>query len=126
VRRADGVPAYQLAVVVDDGAHGIGEVVRGADLADSTPRQILLAGLLGFSLPAYAHVPLVVGPDGSRLAKRHGSVTLADRGESVSTTLAWLAHTLGLARDRARVPRAVELLDEFEPARLPREPVALS
>lgn len=71
-------------------------------------------------------MPLVLGPDGSRLAKRHGAVTLADRGEPVSTTLAWLAHTLGLARDRPRVSRAVELLDEFEPARLPREPVALS
>ena len=126
VRRADGVPAYQLAVVVDDGAHGIGEVVRGADLADSTPRQILLARLLGLSLPAYAHVPLVLGPDGSRLAKRHGAVTLAERGEPVTATLGWLAHTLGLAHDRERVSRAGELLDEFEPARLPREPVALA
>jgi glutamyl-tRNA synthetase len=126
VRRADGAPAYQLAVVVDDGAHGIGEVVRGADLADSTPRQILLASLLGLSLPEYAHVPLVLGPDGSRLAKRHGAATLADRGEPVSATLAWLAHTLGLARGRSRVRAAAELLDEFEPARLPREPVALA
>jgi glutamyl-tRNA synthetase len=67
----------------------------------------------------------VLGRDGSRLAKRDGAVTLADRGEPVTATLAWLAHTLGLAHDRARVSRATELLDEFEPARLPREPVAL-
>ncbi len=62
VRRNDGTPAYQLAVVVDDAAQGIGEVVRGADLADSTPRQILLARLLGLPEPRYAHVPLVLGP----------------------------------------------------------------
>ena len=78
VRRNDGTPAYQLAVVVDDAAQGIGEVVRGADLADSTPRQILLARLLGLAEPRYAHVPLVLGPDGQRLAKRHGAVTLSD------------------------------------------------
>src|SRR5579884_53909 len=61
VRRADGVPAYQLAVVVDDAAQGVGEVVRGDDLIDSTPRQILLARLLGLPVPRYAHVPLVLG-----------------------------------------------------------------
>lgn len=71
VRRADGVVGYQLAVVVDDADQGIGEVVRGADLAASTPRQILLARLLGLTVPRHAHVPLVLGPDGERLAKRH-------------------------------------------------------
>jgi glutamyl-tRNA synthetase len=125
VRRSDGVPAYQLAVIVDDAHQGIGEVVRGADLADSTPRQILLAGWLGLSVPRYAHVPLVLGPDGARLAKRHGSVTLAQRGEPVSATLALLAHTLGLARERARVDHAQELVAEFEPDRIPREPVVI-
>lgn len=125
VRRADGVPAYQLAVVVDDAAQGIGEVVRGADLADSTPRQILLARLLGLPAPAYAHVPLVLAADGSRLAKRHGAVTLADRGEPPAATLALLAHTLGLAPGRDRVTAAAELLDEFTPDRIPREPVVL-
>src|SRR5918999_1100990 len=100
VRRNDGTPAYQLAVVVDDAAQGIGEVVRGADLADSTPRQILLARLLSFPEPRYAHVPLVLGPDGRRLAKRHGAVTLADRaaaGEPPARVLGWMAETLGLA-----------------------------
>ena len=71
VRRNDGTPAYQLAVVVDDAAQGVGEVVRGADLVDSTPRQVLLARLLGLPEPTYAHVPLVLGPNGRLLAKRH-------------------------------------------------------
>jgi glutamyl-tRNA synthetase len=125
VRRADGVAAYQLSCVVDDAAQGIGEVVRGADLADSTPRQILLARLLGLPAPRYAHVPLVLGADGTRLAKRHGAATLADRNEPVGATLALLAHSLGLARGRARVPAARDLLHEFDPARLPRTPMTL-
>lgn len=125
VRRSDGVPAYQLAVIVDDAEQGIGEVVRGADLADSTPRQILLARLLGLAVPTYAHVGLVLGPDGARLAKRHGAATLADRREPVSATLALLAHTLGLARDRSAVSAAADLLGEFDPAALPRGPVTI-
>lgn len=125
VRRADGVPAYQLAVVVDDGAQGIGEVVRGADLVDSTPRQILLARLLGLPVPDYAHVALVLGPDGARLAKRHGAVTLAERREAPGRTLARLAHSLGLARDKSVVATAAELIDEFDPARIPLEPVVV-
>ncbi|HZE05886.1 MAG TPA: glutamate--tRNA ligase family protein, partial [Solirubrobacteraceae bacterium] len=120
-----GVPAYQLAVVVDDAEQRIGEVVRGADLADSTPRQILLARLLDLPVPAYAHVPLVLGGDGARLAKRHGSVTLAERKEAPAATLAFLAHTLGLARGRDEVREPGELLDEFDPARLPRDPVVI-
>jgi glutamyl-tRNA synthetase len=125
VQRADGVPAYQLAVVVDDAAQGVGEVVRGADLADSTPRQILLARLLGLPVPRYAHVGLVLGPDGARLAKRHGSATLADRDEPGTVTLATLAHSLGLAAGRTRVGGVGELLGEFDPARLPREPTMI-
>src|SRR6185436_14511853 len=78
VLRNDGAPAYNLAVVVDDAWQGIGEVVRGDDLLDSTPRQLFLAGLLGLEAPTYAHVPLVLGRDGARLAKRHGAVTLDD------------------------------------------------
>ena len=85
LRRNDGVAAYNLAVVVDDAAQRIGEVVRGDDLLSSTPRQVHLARLLGIEPPTYAHVPLVLGPDGQRLAKRDGAVTLAERrarGES--------------------------------------------
>lgn len=128
VRRNDGTPAYQLAVVVDDAAQGIGEVVRGADLADSTPRQILLARLLGLSEPRYAHVPLVIGPDGRRLAKRHGAVTLSDRaalGEGPEQARAWMAHTLGLARV-GEIPSPDDLVAHFDPQRLPREPTVWS
>ena len=125
VRRNDGTPAYQLAVVVDDAAQGIGEVVRGADLVDSTPRQLLLARLLGLPEPRrYAHVPLVLGPDGRRLAKRHGAVTLADRaarGEGPERVRAWMARTLGLA-EAGETPTPDELLARFDPDRLPREP----
>ena len=125
VRRSDGVAAYQLAVVVDDADQGIGQVVRGDDLADSTPRQILLARWLGVPVPSYAHVPLVLGADGSRLAKRHGAATLADRNEPASATLALLAHTLGLAQERETVECAADLLHEFDSARLPRQPVVM-
>jgi glutamyl-tRNA synthetase len=124
VRRNDGSPAYQLAVVVDDAAQSIGEVVRGADLADSTPRQVLLSRLLGLSEPGYAHVPLVLGPDGKRLAKRHGAVTLADRaarGESPRQVLGWMAATLGLA-EPGENPVPGDLLARFDPDLLPREP----
>jgi len=115
VRRNDGAYAYNLAVVVDDAAQGIEEVVRGADLADSTPRQIWLAGALGVAAPAYAHVPLVLGEDGRRLAKRHGDVTL--REVPAAEAVAWMASSLGL---RGRT--AAELLDGFDPLALPREP----
>lgn len=126
VRRADGVPAYQLAVVVDDAAQGVGEVVRGDDLLDSTPRQILLARLLGLPLPRYAHVPLVLGADRTRLAKRTRPFTPVVWDEPPGATLALLAHTLGLALDRDRIGRPAELLAEFDPGRLPREPSVLA
>jgi len=125
VRRNDGTPSYQLAVVVDDAAQGIGEVVRGADLADSTPRQILLARLVGLSEPRYAHVPLVLGPDGRRLAKRHGAVTLSDRGEGPDDVRAWMARTLGLAR-LGEKPSPDDLIARFDPERLPCEPTVFS
>ena len=125
VRRADGVPAYQLAVVVDDAAQEVGEIVRGDDLIGSTPRQILLARLLGLPLPRYAHVPLVFGADGTRLAKRGRPPALSDRSEPPAATLALLAHTLGLALGRDEVRRPAELLAEFDPGRLPGEPSVL-
>lgn len=128
VRRNDGAPAYQLAVVVDDAAQDIGEVVRGADLVDSTPRQILLARLLDLDVPRYAHAPLVLGPDGQRLAKRHGAVTLADRGtmgERPEEVLAWMAHSIGLSEKGERLT-PYELLPRFDPSTLPREPTLWS
>jgi glutamyl-tRNA synthetase len=129
VRRNDGAPAYQLAVTVDDAAQEIGEVVRGADLVDSTPRQLLLAHLLGLpAVPRYAHVPLVLGPDGRRLAKRHGAVTLAERsvlGEGPEEILDWMARSLGLA-EPGEAPTPTDLLASFAPDRLPLEPTVWS
>jgi glutamyl-tRNA synthetase len=120
VRRNDGAFAYNLAVVVDDGAQGIGEVVRGDDLLDSTPRQLWLADRLGLAREggiAYTHVPLVLGPDGARLAKRHGAVTLADRleqGETAAEVRARLAASVGLATADER-PSPSELVARFDP-----------
>jgi glutamyl-tRNA synthetase len=106
LRRGDGVFAYQLAVVVDDLAMGVTEVVRGGDLASSAPRQALLATLLDGRPPRYAHIPLLLGPDGARLAKRAPGMTLADqraRGRSGSDLLRALArayaHEIGDAQD---------------------------
>jgi glutamyl-tRNA synthetase len=126
--RGDGVPAYNLAVVVDDADQGVREVVRGDDLLDTTPRQSLVGRLLGLAAPGYAHVPLVLGPDGRRLAKRHGAVTLADRaalGESPAEALAWMAASLGLAAPGEPVTPAL-LLERFDPAALPRAPTTFA
>ena len=115
LRRNDGTPSYNLAVVVDDAVQGIELVVRGDDLASSTPRQLHLYDLLDLPRPDHAHVPLVVGPDGMRLAKRHGSVTLADLtgdGWSVGEVVGALAASAGLDPS-ARV--ASDLLERFEP-----------
>jgi glutamyl-tRNA synthetase len=120
VRRNDGAFAYNLAVVVDDAEQGVGEVVRGADLLDSTPRQLWLAGVLGLPLPGHAHVPLMLGPDGARLAKRHGAVTFADRaalGQSAEDVRAELAASVGLAEPGER-PSPAELIARFDPAAL--------
>jgi glutamyl-tRNA synthetase len=116
VRRNDGAAAYNLAVMVDDAAQGIGEVVRGADLVDSTPRQILIARRLGLPEPSWAHVPLVLGSDGARLAKRHGSVTL--REVAPDAAVRWMARTLGFEGAET----AAEMLERFDPDALPREP----
>ncbi|KXP08082.1 glutamyl-Q tRNA(Asp) synthetase [Tsukamurella pulmonis] len=119
LRRGDGTYAYNLAVVVDDAAQGVDQVVRGDDLLSSAPRQAYLGTLLGDPPPTYAHVPMVLGPNGVRLAKRDGAVTLADRG-GPGVVLPEIAASLGL---RGRTPR--EMLDDFDPARLPREPWTL-
>ncbi len=123
LRRGDGVPAYNLAVVVDDAEQGVDQVVRGDDLLPSTPRQAYLATLLGLPVPRYAHVPLVLNQAGQRLAKRDGAVTLGDRldrGETVEQVVGFLAGSLGYA---ASSP--AELLPRFRPADLPREPWTL-
>jgi glutamyl-tRNA synthetase len=124
LQRNDGVPAYNLAVVVDDSAQGVTEVVRGDDLLASTPSQILLHRLLGLRIPDYAHVPLVLAPDGSRLAKRHGAVTLADlaaRGCSPGDVCARLAGSLGIDTDGHAV-MARDLLDRFDLGKIPATP----
>jgi len=122
VRRADGAPAYQVAVVVDDHDQGVAEVVRGDDLLDTTPRQVWLARRLGLTVPGYAHVPLVLGPDGQRLAKRHGAVTLGDlrgRGDGPQAILGAMAASLGLADPGMPVGSVRDLLAVFDPDRLP-------
>jgi glutamyl-tRNA synthetase len=114
VRRNDGAPAYNLAVIVDDAFQAIGEVVRGDDLLDTTPRQLFLADALGLRAPSYAHVPLVLGPDGTRLAKRHGPVTLGD--VDAGAALRWMAATLGMAG----ATTAAAMLERFDASALPR------
>ena len=115
LRRGDGVAAYNLAVVVDDAASGVDQVVRGDDLLASSPRQAYLASLLGYPQPVYAHVPLALNADGKRLAKRDGAVTLAELGPE--RALALIAESLGMP---ASSP--AELAAHFDPAALPREP----
>lgn len=107
VRRADGLFAYQLAVVVDDAEQGITQVVRGIDLLDSTARQIALQRALGYATPEYAHFPLVTNPDGSKLGKRDGSLPLPtlDDARVRETLVAALRH-LGIAVDEDH-PRAM-------------------
>jgi glutamyl-tRNA synthetase len=115
LQRGDGVPAYNLAVVVDDAAQGIDQVVRGDDLLSSAPRQAYLGTLLGHPVPTYAHVPLVLNAEGKRLAKRDGAVTLAELG--VGQTLTLLADSLGYTSTRLE-----DMLAEFEPTLVPHEP----
>ena len=124
LRRGDGTPAYNLAVVVDDAAQAIEQVVRGDDLLAGTPRQVHLATLLGLPVPRHAHVPLVLGPDGERLAKRHGSVTrseLAVHGIGPPDLLARMAASLGLATEGEELDAAT-LLRRFDPDRVPLDP----
>ena len=117
LRRNDGVPAYNLAVVVDDAAQDVDQVVRGDDLLTSASRQAYLATLLGHEPPTYAHVPLALNTDGQRLAKRDGAVTRTELEERGVDVLALITDSLGLT---GRTP--TELLDSFEPQGLPREP----
>ncbi len=127
VARADGIPAYQLAVVVDDAAMGVTEVVRGDDLLPSTARQLLLYRALGLAPPRFAHVPLVNGEDGARLAKRHGTLSLdelRERGADPLAVVGFLAALSGLVAPGARLqPR--ELVPGFTLAQIPRRPAQL-
>ncbi|MGP5413693.1 tRNA glutamyl-Q(34) synthetase GluQRS [Brachybacterium paraconglomeratum] len=121
LRRGDGVVAYNLAVVVDDAAVGVDQVVRGDDLLSSAPRQAHLAHLLGHPAPTYAHVPLALSTAGARLAKRDGAVTLRDRlerGESAADVVERIGDSLGLARCRT----AADVLARWDPAALERRP----
>lgn len=115
VRRGDGVTAYNVAVVIDDHAQGIDQVVRGEDLLASAPRQAYLAALLGYPAPTYAHVPLVLNTAGARLAKRDGAVTLADLG--AQRAFAMICDSLGY-----QAADATDLLRQFGAGRIPREP----
>lgn len=127
--RADGVPAYNLAVVVDDAAQGVDQVVRGDDLLSSTPRQMHLQRLLGLPTPEYAHVPLVLGEMGSRLAKRDGAITLrelVERGETVGSVRDAIAESIGCG-PAGNHPDPFELwAAQWSLDRLAREPVQLS
>lgn len=127
VRRADRVWSYHLAVVVDDLAMAIEEVVRGDDLLDATATQVSLARALGAEPPTYVHAPLLCDTDGERMAKRKGSLTLAslrDRGVRPERVVGVLAHSLGILPDRIEAT-AGELTDRFSLEALAREPYRL-
>lgn len=134
VRRADGPFAYQLAVVVDDGASGVSQVVRGADLLASTPRQIHLQRLLALPTPAYAHLPLVTGPGGEKLSKRAHPVSLgagpdlAHRGGGLLVAaLRFLGQRPPAELGRAPPPTVLGWACEaFDPALVPRGPAPFS
>jgi glutamyl-tRNA synthetase len=127
VTRRSGLPAYQLAAVVDDARSGVTEIVRGDDLLPSTARQILLQRALRLPQPAWWHVPLVLDAGGRRLAKRHGAPSLAElraRGVDARAVVGWVARVSGIEAD-AR-PAARDLLGAFSMARVPRAPVRLA
>jgi glutamyl-tRNA synthetase len=127
VGRSSGEPAYQLAVVADDAVMGVTLVLRGEDLVPSTPRQILLYDALGLEPPEFAHVPLVVGPDGRRLAKRDESiklVTLREAGVDPRVLVGWLARSCGWS-DRIEPSLPADWLPRSERSRLPRRPAVV-
>ena len=112
--------AYNLAVVVDDGYQGVDQVVRGDDLLFSAPAQAYLSDRLGLTVPVYIHVPLVVGPEGRRLAKRDGAVTLREMlaGKSVEDVVSQIAESLGYVG----VSSVQKLREVFDPVQLSRQP----
>ncbi len=124
VKRVDGPFAYQLAVVADDAAQGVTQVVRGADLLDPTARQIALQRALGLPTPAYAHLPLVHGPDGRKLGKRDGVLPLETLDEArLRATLAFALRALGQEPREGTPPEMLrEARAHFSPVCIPREP----
>ncbi|WP_300718960.1 tRNA glutamyl-Q(34) synthetase GluQRS [uncultured Desulfovibrio sp.] len=127
LRRSDGVVAYQLAVALDDALMGITQVVRGRDILPSTPRQLALLRLWGFTPPAYAHIPLLLDGQGERLAKRHQSLGVRElrrQGVGAAEIVGVLATLAGLRPD-TRPVRPAELLADFCLERLPRHDVCL-
>lgn len=126
LRRADGVFAYQLAVVVDDAAMGVTEVVRGADLLESTPRQLLLYRLLGLPAPEFYHFPLLLAPDGRRLSKRDADAGLDVLREKASPEeiLGKLAYLAGF--HPSAVPKSAKaLLEDFTWEKVPRQDIRI-
>ncbi len=126
VRRADGVFVYQLAVTVDDGEAGVTEVVRGMDLLSSSPRQMYLQSLFGFSHPRYGHVPLLLAPDGRRLSKRDQDLDLGVLRQKMSaqTLIGSLAYTAGLL-EKSEPISAKELATIFSWDKLKKENIYL-
>ncbi|PCJ52816.1 MAG: tRNA glutamyl-Q(34) synthetase GluQRS [Planctomycetota bacterium] len=125
IHKRDGQAAYQLAVVVDDIAMGVTQVLRGDDLLSSAARQIQLGAALHYSMPEFTHVPLVVGEDGRRLAKRHGDTSLRafrEQGIVAEEILGWLAWSCGLQTDFTPC-RAQDLVQSFHLDKLPRQQV---
>lgn len=126
LRRADGVFAYQLAVVVDDALMGVTEVVRGADLLSSTPRQLWLYRTLGLKAPEFIHMPLLLAPDGRRLSKRDGDESLENLQAKYTPEeiIGRLAYACGL--QKAPDPRTpAELADGFSWEKVPRQDIVL-
>jgi glutamyl-tRNA synthetase len=128
VARSPFAPSYQLAVVVDDEANGVNQVIRGADLVPSTPRQILLDRALGGCGREFGHIPLVVGPDGRRLAKREGSIklaTLREQGVDPRRLIGWLARSYGWSEE-VESSKAADWIGRFDLATIPAEPCVLA